>query len=184
MTLFKRSWPNAVRSSGAVCISCDSDRSWCKVSVGKTQFDQSDKPEPLPTACVVMTSMISEDCFCRAQSCKMLCVFVGTVGVSPTYRKSFIWTAGETHGAGERTCALPCFSSGRSNALGIVWAFLFGDGSRFEVFFHLLPYLLPLSMCWLLNYRSLDHLLSCLHCPSRCANQAHGWGLWEALWYS
>ena len=183
MTLFKRSWPNAVRSSGAVCISCDADRTRCKVCVDKTQFDESDESEPLPAACVATTSMvISTGCFCRALSCEMLGLFVGVVGVSATYWNSLMWTAGETHRGG-RTCALPCCSSGRSSALGIVRAFLFWWWVLIEVFFHLRPYLLPVSICWLLflNYGSSDHLLSCLHSPSRCANQARGRGLWESL---
>jgi len=66
-----------------------------------------------------MTSvMISEGCFCRAQTWEMLGVFVGIVGVSPAYWNSLVGTAGETHGAGEMTCALRYFSSGHCSTLG------------------------------------------------------------------
>lgn len=172
MALFKRSWPNAIRPSGAVHISCDADRMWCKVCGDTTPFDQSDKSGPLPTVRVVMTSMsISEGSFCRAQSWGVLGVFVGMVNVSPTYLKQ--WRNPQSR---ERTCAPPCSSSGH---LGIIPAFLFWRWlSEVPIWFHICTLYLYADS-HRLNYRSLDHLLSCLQSPSHCANQAHGQGLWE-----
>lgn len=110
MTLFKRSWPSAVRSTSAFCPFCDADRNLCKACADKTQFDQWEKHETFPQVFVVMTNtIISQGCLFRAQSCGMSVMLVGMVSVNPACWNSHNEQQVKATAQGERICVLPSF---------------------------------------------------------------------------
>lgn len=190
MTLFKRSWPSAVRSTSAFCPFCDADRNLCKACADKTQFDQWEKHETFPQVFVVMTNtIISQGCLCRAQSCGMSVMLVGMVSVNPACWNSHNEQQVKATAQGERICVLPSFLTDLQHFTSVVCLPLPVMDLDWLYFPCLFPHLLPISICWLLFLynKSLDHLLARLHSPytvetrpkagacGNCCNTIKGW---------
>lgn len=187
MTLFKRSWPSAVRSTSAFCPFYDADRDLCKACADKTRVDQWEKHETFPQVFVVMTNtIISQGCLCRAQSCGMS-VMHGECESSlleQPHEQQVKATA-----QGERICVLPSFLTDLRRLTSVVSLPLPVMDLDWLYFPCLFPHLLPVSICWplFLCNKSLDHLLAHLHSPytvetrpkagacGNCCNTIKGW---------